>query len=159
MARSAFCGLLVIAAGVGAAATGSQGTLHAMAGAGPDWAHLLRAMAALKTLMAVAAAAAVVWRLASPAKPAWLAAYSLAGTAMMAGPGLIWGLAHISLGALLLHAGLAATLVLLWRDPQVGTRLAALVRARRAALARLQEPDTLTPVLACGSAAVPDAGG
>lgn len=55
---------------------------------------------------------------------------------MMAGPGLIWGLAHIGLGALLLHAGLAATLILLWCDPQVGTRLATLVAMHRAAIAR-----------------------
>jgi len=135
-ARFAFCGLLVIAAGVGAGSTSSQATLHAAAQAGPDWAHLLRAMAALKTVMAVASVGAVVWRLASPAKPAWLAAYSLAGSAMMAGPGLVWGLVHIGLGALLLHAGLAATLLLLWRDPQVGTRLATLVALRRAALAK-----------------------
>ena len=148
-ARVAFCGLLVIAAGVGAESTSFQEIARAVAQAGPDWAHLLRAMAALKSMMAVAAAAAVVWRLASPAKPVWLALYSLAGMAMMAGPGLIWGLAHIGLGALLLHAGLAATLALLWRDPRVGTRLAALVRARRAAAAK-NSPARVRPNCAAG---------
>ena len=136
LAGYAFCGLLTLAAIVGAAVTGSEATARAVAQAGTDWAHLLRAMAALKTVMAVAAAAAVVWRLAAPVKFAWLAAYGVAGTAMLAGPGLIWGLAHVGFGALLLHAGLAGTLLLLWLDPQVGTRLAALVGARRAAIAR-----------------------
>ncbi len=130
-----FCALLAIAASLGAGSTGPREMMQAVARAGVDWAHLLRAMAALKTVMAAGAAAAVLWRLASPAKPAWLAAYSLAGMTMMAGPGLVWGLAHVGLGALLLHGGLAATLLLLWRDPQVGTRLAALVEARRAATA------------------------
>lgn len=133
-ARLAFCGLLVMAAGLGAWVTDPGATVRVMAQAGPDWSNLLRAMAGLKTLMAVGAAAAVFWRLGAPAKPAWLFAYALAGMAMMAGPGLIWELAHIGSGALLLHAGLAATSVLLWHDPQVGTRLAALVHARRAAL-------------------------
>ncbi len=134
MARAVLCGLLVVAAAVGAGVTGAHETGRAVARAGTDWATLLRAMAALKTLMALAAAACVVWRLAVPANPAWLAAYSLAGMAMMAGPGLVWGLAHVGLGALLLHAGLATTLLLLWRDKQVGTRLAALVARRRASL-------------------------
>ena len=122
-ARFGFCAVLAASAWMGAAVTDAHETAQAVAQAGTDWAHLLRAMAALKALMALAAAAAVVWRLGSPAKPAWLAAYVLAGTAMMAGPGLVWELAHIGLGALLLHAGLAATLVLLWRDPQSAARL------------------------------------
>jgi hypothetical protein len=41
-------------------------------------------------------------------------------------------MAHVATGAALLHAGLFATIVLLWRDPAVGARLASLVAARRA---------------------------
>jgi hypothetical protein len=41
-------------------------------------------------------------------------------------------MAHVAAGAVLLHAGLLATVVLLWRDPAVGQRLASLVAARRA---------------------------
>jgi hypothetical protein len=131
VARGIF--ILAIAAGAvcGAAATGMAETQHAVAREGADWANLLRAMAALKILMEAGASAGVLWRLGSPVGPMWLAAYAAAGAIMAAGPGLIWGLVHVALGALLLHAGLVATIILLWRDKAVGARLAALVAARR----------------------------
>jgi hypothetical protein len=50
---------------------------------------------------------------------------------MAAGPGLIWGMAHIGLGAILLHGGLFATIILFWRDPAVGAQLARIVDRRR----------------------------
>jgi len=87
--RAVFCGLITIAMIVGVCATGRQETGQAFAQAGTGWANLLRAMALLKACMAVAASAAVVWRLGSPAGTGWLSAYVLAGGAMMAGPGLI----------------------------------------------------------------------
>jgi hypothetical protein len=93
--------------------------------------RLTRFMAALKTLIAGVATLAILWRLAAPATAAWLAAYSLAGAAMAAGPVLIWGLLHIGLGALLLHGGLAATLLLLWRDKATGEQLDRLIAKRR----------------------------
>jgi hypothetical protein len=133
-ARAVFCSLILAAALAGALVTAPDQTRHAVAYMGADWAHLLRAMAALKVLMAATTTAAVLWRLGSAIRPRWLAAYTIAAAAMAAGPGLIWGLAHIPLGALLLHAGLVATLLLLWRDKEVGARLAALVAAKRAAL-------------------------
>jgi hypothetical protein len=101
--------------------------------AGADLTRLLRAMAAIKAAMAIAVATAVVWRLGSPIVWPWLAAYVTAGVAMAAGPGLIWDMVHLQSGAVLLHAGLIATLVMLWRDPAVGRRLSALIAARRAA--------------------------
>jgi hypothetical protein len=70
----------------------------------------------------------------SPAR--WIAGYAMAAAAMAAGPGLIWNMVHIGLGALFLHAGLVATLVMLWRDPAVAQRLSAAIAARRAADAR-----------------------
>jgi hypothetical protein len=93
--------------------------------------RLTRFMAAIKTLIAGAATIAILWRLAAPATAAWLGAYSLAAGAMAAGPILIWGLLHIGLGALLLHGGLAATLLLLWRDKAVGEELDKLLDRRR----------------------------
>jgi hypothetical protein len=57
---------------------------------------------------------------------------------MAAGPGLIWQMAYVRTGALLLHAGLFAALILLWRDPAMGARLGAMVAARRAAINRLE---------------------
>jgi len=43
-------------------------------------------------------------------------------------------MAQVGAGALLLHAGLLLTILLLWRDPVVAGRLAELVATRRAAL-------------------------
>ncbi|MBA3811063.1 MAG: hypothetical protein H0X27_05355, partial [Caulobacteraceae bacterium] len=44
-----------------------------------------------------------------------------------------WNLTQVAAGAVLLHAGLIACILLLWRDPAVAPRLAALVAARRSA--------------------------
>jgi len=107
---------------------------HPGAAADPALARLLRAMAAIKMLLAACAGAAVLWRLAAPVGPAWLAGYAAAAGAMAAGPALIWTLSHIGLGALLLHGGLMATILLLWRDPVTGMRLEQAINARRARL-------------------------
>ncbi len=124
--------VLAAAAVAGFVATGGDATSAAIADSGADLTRLLRAMAAIKMAMAACAAAAVAWRLGAPVSPKWFAGYALASVAMAAGPGLIWDMAHVAAGAALLHAGLLATIVLLWRDPAVGARLAVLVAARRA---------------------------
>jgi hypothetical protein len=43
-------------------------------------------------------------------------------------------MAYVGAGALTLHVGLLAGLILLWRDRAVGARLAKIVDARRAKL-------------------------
>jgi hypothetical protein len=86
--------------------------------AGPGLTYLLRAMALVKVAMAAGMAAA----------------YALACAGMAAGPGLIWQMTHVRMGALLLHTGLFAALILLWRDPAMGAWLSTMVAARRAAL-------------------------
>jgi hypothetical protein len=91
-------------------------------------------MAALKVIFAGAAAAAVLWRLGAPISPLRWSGYALAAAATWAGPGLIWGLAHIALGAVLLHAGLIATAVLLWRDLAIRARLSDIIAHRRGAV-------------------------
>jgi hypothetical protein len=96
-----------------------------------ELALLLRFMAAVKALVAAGAIAAVFWRLATPAPPPLLAAYVASSAAMAAGPALVWTLAHVAIGALLLHGGLLATIIMLWRDQDVAARLATLVAARR----------------------------
>ena len=102
-------GLLAVAllAGAGwAVHAGSPAeTADAVARAGSDLTRLLRCMAVLKAAMAAAALAAVWWRLALPAGAGWTVAYMAAGAAASAGPVLIWGMVHLGLGALLLHAG------------------------------------------------------
>jgi hypothetical protein len=115
----------------GLIATPSTVTAHLITSDGAAWANLLRAMAALKMLFAAAASAAVLWRLGAPISAIHLTGYALAAAATWAGPGLIWGLAHIPLGALLLHGGLIATALLLWRDPTTRTRLSEVVALRR----------------------------
>jgi hypothetical protein len=128
--------VLVTAAGVAAGllATGTEASAAAIALAGADLVHLLRAMALLKLAMAAGMAAAVLWRLGSSVTLSWWAAYALACASMAIGPGLIWQMAYVRTGALLLHAGLLAGLILLWRDPAVRARLVTMVAARRAAL-------------------------
>ncbi len=119
---------------VAAVATSPAEAGLAVQAAGPELTRLLRAMAGLKLLFAAGLLAATAWRLEAPA-PAWrLAAYAAAASAMAAGPMLIWDMAHLRLGALLLHGGLLAGVLLLWRDPAMGRRLADTIAARRAIL-------------------------
>jgi hypothetical protein len=77
---------------------------------------LLRFMAVIKGAMAVGAAALVQWRLQGEAGA--VLKWSLLGALalMMVAPGVIWGLNHIVLGALLFHAGLVVFLVAAARD-------------------------------------------
>ena len=124
--------LVVGVAGVAGFATAAAQGAQASAYADPDLARLLRAMAVLKALIASAAVSAVLWRLRTPVTLPRLAAYALAGAAMAAGPGLIWRMTHLGAGALLLHGGLLACALLLWRDPEVSRRLTEIVAARRA---------------------------
>ena len=98
--------------------------------AGSDLTNLLRFMAALKGGLALVVLVAVFWRLAAPISLLRLAPYAIASGTMVAGPGLIWGMSHVGLGALLLHGGLFASVVLLWRDPATALRLRHIVAQR-----------------------------
>ena len=126
--------IILGALGAGFAATDGDTAARAAAAAGPDLTRLLRAMAGLKALIALGVAGATLWRMGAPTRPGWFAAYALACAAASAGPGLIWQMAHVGAGALALHGGVVACLVLLWRDPVVGERLQAMLAARRASL-------------------------
>jgi hypothetical protein len=98
-----------------------------------ELAMLLRFMAAVKAVMALAALGVTTWRLGHPSTPAvalvYLAAVSLVGAA----PGVIWQLAHVGLGAALFHAGLLLFCCALFADRGAATQLVgtALQRARR----------------------------
>jgi hypothetical protein len=135
-ARAALLLVVVVAAVAGAWTAGTQASGAAVADAGADLTHLLRAMAALKTMMAAAAIAAILWRLGTAVSPMRLVLYALACGGMAAGPGLIWSMAYVRTGALLLHAGLLAGIVLLWRDPDTARKLSHAIAARRRELAR-----------------------
>ena len=132
LARALVACLVVLAAVAGFAATGTQAASAAIANAGPELTHLLRAMALLKTLFAGAAIGATLWRLATSVSWPRLSAYAAGCVSMAAGPGLIWSLAHVQAGAVLLHGGLLATAILLWRDPATAARLSAAIASRRA---------------------------
>ncbi len=134
LAISGFAVILLAALTFGYLATSPAATFAAVQHDGADLTRLMRFMAGLKAMLAIGAAAAVAWRLAAPVGLPWFAAYAVTGAAMAAGPGLIWGMAHVGAGALLLHGGLFTTILLLWRDPAVGRLLGAMVERRRAAL-------------------------
>ncbi len=124
--------LLFAAAGLGAGflITGQAVAANAAALAGEDLTRLLRGMAAIKAAIILPAVAAMLWRLGAPISPAGLTAYTAATAAMTLSIGLIWHMAHVGPGALLMHAGLIGTLVLLFRDEAVGKRLAVALKAR-----------------------------
>lgn len=139
VARALLMAVVALAFAGGLLATDSAHTARLIVGEGGDWANLLRAMAALKLLFAVAAAAAVLWRLGAPISATRFGVYAVAAGAAWVGPGLIWGLAHIVLGAALLHAGLIATAALVWRDPATRARLSEITARRRAGSPRVPQ--------------------
>jgi hypothetical protein len=128
--RAGMLAIIAAALVAGFAATGTQATQLAILHDGPALTRLMRFMAALKAVMVMAASAAVLWRLGAAISLPRFAAYAVTCTSMAAGPGLIWGMAHIGLGALLLHGGLFATLLLIWFDPAVSARLAGIIATR-----------------------------
>jgi hypothetical protein len=134
VAKTLLLVVIALASTGGMYATDSATTARVIASAGGDWANLLRTMAVLKVLFATAATAAVLWRLGAPISPTRWGCYAVAAIPAWAGPGLIWGLAHIALGALLLHGGLIATAIFVWRDPATRARLSEIIARRREAL-------------------------
>jgi hypothetical protein len=128
--RAGMLAIIAAALVAGFAATGTQATQLAILHDGPALTRLMRFMAGLKAVMVMAASAAVLWRLGAAISLPRFAAYAVTCASMAAGPGLIWGMAHIGLGALLLHGGLFATLLLIWFDPAVSARLAGIIATR-----------------------------
>ena len=108
----------VLAGGVvGFAATQEASAAAAIADAGAELTRLLRAMAGLKVLLAAGVVWLIDWRLRYPISPRLAAGYVIGAAVMATGPGLIWNMAHVALGAVLLHGAGAALLVLFCRDP------------------------------------------
>jgi hypothetical protein len=88
------------------------GYLHA----DPALARLLRAMALIKGAIAVAAVAAVFWRLAWPVSKPVAVSYLLACWAITGSTMLIWQLSYIVLAALLFHSAALSLLLVSWRE-------------------------------------------
>ena len=116
-ARSLLAAAVVLGTVAGFYATPHTTSAAAIADAGPDLVRLLRGMALLKVALVAGAAWFAGWRLRFPARPPLAALYVASLGIMAAGPGLIWSMAHVVLGAVLLHVSLATLLVLFWRDP------------------------------------------
>ncbi|MEL7029737.1 MAG: hypothetical protein AAGL49_11120 [Pseudomonadota bacterium] len=104
-----------------------------------DLARLLQAMAAIKALLLAPLLAAILWRLGSPSRLRWIGAYGLLAGLSTAGVAMVWTLAHVGLGAALLHGGLLGGVLLLWRDPGVKARLDRTIARRRAKAAARRE--------------------
>ncbi|MFC0240415.1 hypothetical protein [Rhodopseudomonas telluris] len=77
---------------------------------------LLRFMAVVKGLIALAALGVTVWRLGSPASLALQLAYVTAPALMCAAPVVIWQMAHVAGGAALFHGGFVVLLLALYAD-------------------------------------------
>lgn len=122
---------VVLVATVAGFAVGAWSGPEAAIQAGPELVRLMRFMAALKAGLALLAVGAVVWRLRAPVVVGRFVAYAAAVAAMSAGPGLIWGMSDIVAGSALLHGGLLATVLLLWRDPGTAAWLDGLIAGRR----------------------------
>ena len=133
-ARVLFLGLLVAATVAGFVVTSPEASALAVAAAGEDLTRLLRGMAALKVLLALGAVLGVLWRLGASISAARFVVYALACGAMAVGPGLIWSMVHVRAGAVLLHGGLLASVVVLWRDEAAARRLADMIADRRGRL-------------------------
>ena len=132
LSRIAMALIVLVAVGLSFALVDAPATSRAVANAGTELTRLLRFMAVIKGGMALGALGAVLWRLGSDVSAGRFVTYGTCCAVMAAGPGLIWGMAHVGLGALLLHGGLVALLVLLWRDPAIPVRLEAALALRRA---------------------------
>ena len=127
-ARSLLAAAVVLGTVVGLYATPHATSAAAITAAGPELVRLLRGMALLKLALVAGAAWFAGWRLRFPARPPLAAAYVASLGVMAAGPGLIWSMAHVVLGAALLHISLAILLVLFWRDPGSPAMLPARLR-------------------------------
>ena len=84
--------------------------------ADPALARLLRAMALIKGTIAIAAVAAVFWRLAWPVTKPVAAGYLVACWAIAGSTMLIWQLSYIVPAALLFHSAALSLLLVSWRE-------------------------------------------
>lgn len=120
-----------LALGTALLGAGALGFAGGTDGAGSDLVVLMRFMAAVKAAMALGAVALVWWRMGDPVGRGTAAAYVAAAAVMAAGPGLIWDMRHLALGAIAVHGGLSALLVTGWLDRAAWNRVVLEAVARR----------------------------
>ncbi len=105
-----------LCAGTLAGALAATGTSPPPGRDANELAVLLRFMASIKACLALGLAWASWWRLGLPVSARIGAAYIISGCLMPAGAGLIWGLAHVGLGAACFHTGLLLFITTAWLD-------------------------------------------
>jgi hypothetical protein len=125
--------LLVVVVATAATAGLLAGSAHpSLPDSDAELAMLLRFMAGVKAVLALAALGVTTWRLGHPASSAVALLYLAAVALMCAAPGVIWQLAYVGIGAGLFHAGLLLFLGALFADRVEAAQLVgtALHRAR-----------------------------
>jgi hypothetical protein len=86
----------------------------------PALARLLRGMALIKGLIAIAAVGAVFWRLGWPVSRRGAAAYLASSWVLTGSTMIIWQLSFIVPAALLFHAAALTMLLVSWRERDAG---------------------------------------
>jgi hypothetical protein len=129
--RATMWGVALVCGVAGFMVTGAAATAGAVRADGAELVMLLRFMATVKTGMAVGLVALAAWRMGFPARPGMATWYAVACGLMPAGAGLIWGMAHVAIGAVLFHAGMILMMGVAYADRDDGG-----VRLTRAALGR-----------------------
>lgn len=121
--RTAACLIACVSAVLGFVATSPAASSASAHAAGRDLEMLLRFMAVVKAGFALGLVSAAAWRLGFPARPGIAAAYLVACALMPAGAGLIWGLTHVVIGALLFHSGMILLIATGWVDQDTAGEL------------------------------------
>jgi hypothetical protein len=129
--RAAMWGVALVCGVAGFMVTSAAATAGAVRADGGELVMLLRFMATVKTGMALGLVALAAWRMGFPARPGMATWYAVACGLMPAGAGLIWGMAHVAIGAVLFHAGMLLMMGVGYFDRDDGG-----VRLTRAALGR-----------------------
>jgi hypothetical protein len=119
--RRAILVLAVAGAGAASAAVGAAGSALP---ADADLVLLVRFMAVVKAMMAMAAAGLVWWRLGSGIGTGLAAGYIAAVTLMATSPGVVWSMTSPTLASALFHSGLLFGLALAARDGFTASRRA-----------------------------------
>lgn len=110
--RTALMAGCAIAIGIAADVGDPSGFTHA----DPALSRLLRGMALIKGVIAIAIVAAVWWRFGRPVFRSATAGYLLGSWILMGSTALIWQLSWIPLAAILFHAAALSMLFVSWRE-------------------------------------------
>jgi hypothetical protein len=84
--------------------------------ADPALGRLLRGMALIKGMIAIAALGAVFWRLAWPVSKIGIVTYLISSWVLAGSTMLVWQLSYIVPAALLFHAAALSLLLVSWRE-------------------------------------------